>query len=164
MKTTTILCLFLFTLSSTVFVSCDKKRKRGSSGRSETSTTVEIDTPDQLSDEFLAVMSRMGDVFLTITDKETAEEAVVKIEGFADEWEALAIRFEQLEDPSEEERVRLEAKFKEAQKRFEAKMKNANPQAFKDPEILGLLGPAMKKMEERLDKYDPVLKKFGFDG
>ena len=161
-RKTTILCLSVSMLSSAVFVSCDQKKHRRAGGNSDAAAeAVAPDNADTLMDELIVLMNKFADTMISATDKTAAEAAGKKIEEIGDEFEALAKRLDKLEAPSEEEKVRLDAKMDKANEAMEAKMKEAMPNVFGNQEVAGVLGPAMEKFSERMKKCAPIFKRFG---
>lgn len=161
MKPTTILYLTLFAFSATLFISCDKKRSRRSSNKSHTESATVIDTADNLTDEMVNLMDQLVNIMITIKDKDSAIESEQKIDSLADDLEGLAERFKKLEDPSPEERKRLKEKMDAAEKEMGEKMNKHAGEIGKNAEIIEVMGPIMQKFQARMDKIDPVFKKFG---
>jgi len=160
-RKTTILCLTATMLSSAVFVSCGQKKDQEAGGESGNTEAVAADNVDTLTDELTMLLNKLGDTMLSAKDKATAEAAVKNIEGIGDEVEALAQRFDKLETPSEEEKLRLDAKMQKASEPLEAKMKEAMPQLFANKEVATILGPAMQKFSMRMAESDAIFERFG---
>ena len=163
MKTITILSLLLFSMSSSLFVSCEKKKDGRSSRTSPAESATSIDTPDELTDEMIDLMNRTLSILTSVTDKESATEAKNKMDDIAYDLEALAERFKKLDDPSAEEKERLKKKMRSAQKELEGKMGHHFADMQKNTEVMEVLQPIMVKFGKRVEKLDPIFKRFGAD-
>jgi hypothetical protein len=165
MKRITALRLFSIATAASAslfFTSCGEKKDGdgGADGDGNTQTEKK-DTPDILTDEMITQMNAFADAMLSIKDKASAEEAIKKIDSIGDEIETLAGRFDKLETPSEAEKERLEEKMNNAEDALEKKMESSMPAIMSNPEVAGVLMPAMMKFGERMKKHDPVFERFG---
>ncbi len=157
---TTILCLTVSIFSATVFVSCDQKKDKEGAGKPDAEEAAASDNADILTDQLIVLMDKLADTMLTATDKPAAEAAGKKIEGIADELEALAQRFDKLDTPSEEEQAKLDAKMTKAMNAMETRMEGAN-KLFENQEVAAALGAAMAEFGERMEKCEPIFERFG---
>jgi len=147
--------------SASLFVSCDKKEDAESSDGEGTEAVVKKDTPDSLTDEMIAGMNKLADVFSSAKDKESAEAAVTKIDAIADEFAAIAGRMDKLDTPTDEEKLALDAKMDKASDDMQKKMAGTMTTLMQNQEVAQILGPAMQKFGERMAEHDKVFERFG---
>ncbi|NWK55600.1 hypothetical protein HW115_08250 [Verrucomicrobiaceae bacterium N1E253] len=159
MKITTFLYLAIFGLCSSLFVSCEDKKR--SSSNDSSSEAASVDTAESLTDEMTDIMHRFADTLAAVKDKESATQAGEKIDTIYEELEALAARFDKLEDPSPEEKKQLKEKMDKVESELDTKLSESF-QSFKDnTEVMETLKPIMKNFKERMDKLEPTFEKFG---
>ena len=161
MKRTTALRLFSIATAVTaplLFTSCGEKKDGGGDDNAQTENT---DTPDSLTDELIVQMNALADALATAKDKASAEEAVKKIDGIGDAVDSIATRLDKLETPSEEGKKALNQKTDKAQEAMEKKMGGLIGAMMSNEEIGTVLGPAMEKFGERMEKHNPIFERFG---
>lgn len=106
-------------------------------------------------------MNALADALATAKDKASAEEAVKKIDGIGDAVDSIATRLDKLETPSEEGKKALNQKTDKAQEAMEKKMGGLIGAMMSNEEIGTVLGPAMEKFGERMEKHNPIFERFG---
>ena len=123
--------------------------------------TVQQDSPESLTDEFVMQMDLSLDAMLSAKDKATADEASKKIFSIGDDIAAIAARLDKLETSSDEERRQLLDKSEVAFKLF---IQKANSPAMGDilnnPEILQALAPAREHFSRSMQKFGIVFGRF----
>lgn len=123
--------------------------------------TVQQDSPESLTDEFVVQMDLSLDAMLSAKDKATADEASKKIFSIGDSIAAIAARLDKLETSSDEERRQLLDKSEVAFKLFIQKANSpAMGDILNDPEILQALAPAREHFSRSMQKFGIVFGRF----
>ena len=123
--------------------------------------TVQQDSPETLTDEFVVQMDLSLDAMLSAKDKATADEASKKIFSIGDDIAAIAARLDKLETSSDEERRQLLDKSEVAFKLFIQKANSpAMGDILNDPEILQALAPAREHFSRSMQKFGIVFGRF----
>lgn len=123
--------------------------------------TVQQDSPESLTDEFVLQMDLSLDAMLSAKDKVTADEASKKIFSIGDNIVAIAARLDKLETSSEEEKRQLLDKSEVAFKLFIQKANSpAMGDILNDPEILQALAPAREHFSRSMQKFGIVFARF----
>lgn len=120
-----------------------------------------VDTPAGLTDELVVQMNVFADVMGTVKDKASAEEAVKKINGVCDAFEAIAVRLDKLETPSEEENHSLEEKMNKASEAMTQKIMASMGALQGNAEAGAVIVPALDEFSKRMEKLKPILDRFG---
>ena len=168
-----LFAIALITTASCFFSSCGEKE----TPETETATqaanavaadtavtekeTVQQDSPESLTDEFVVQMDLSLDAMLSAKDKATADEASKKIFSIGDSIAAIAARLDKLETSSDEERRQLLDKSEVAFKLFIQKANSpAMGDILNDPEILQALAPAREHFSRSMQKFGIVFGRF----
>ena len=167
MKPMTTLRLFSITAiasASCFFASCGEKK--GGETAPEAPEAPEAaaekqDTPDSLTDELLDQLNVYADTLLAIKDKAGAEEAAKQLTIIGDDIEAIALRLDKLDTPSEEEQKRLNEKMNAASKAVGEKVGNSVNETMSDQEVAQTLMPALMEFGQRMNKYNAIFERFG---
>lgn len=123
--------------------------------------TVQQDSPETLTDEFVVQMDLSLDAMLSAKDKATADEASKKIFSIGDNIAAIAARLDKLETSSDEEKRQLLEKSEVAFKLFIEKANSpAMANILDDPEILQALAPAREHFSRSMQKFGIVFGRF----
>ncbi len=123
--------------------------------------TVQQDSPETLTDEFVVQMDLSLDAMLSAKDKATADEASKKIFSIGDNIAAIAARLDKLETSSDEEKRQLLDKSEVAFKLFIEKANSpAMANILDDPEILQALAPAREHFSRSMQKFGIVFGRF----
>lgn len=123
--------------------------------------TVQQDSPETLTDEFVVQMDLSLDAMLSAKDKATADEASKKILSIGDNIAAIAARLDKLETSSDEEKRQLLDKSEVAFKLFIEKANSpAMANILDDPEILQALAPAREHFSRSMQKFGIVFGRF----
>lgn len=123
--------------------------------------TVQQDSPESLTDEFVVQMDLSLDAMLSAKDKATADEASKKIFSIGDSIAAIAARLDKLETSSDEEKRQLLDKSEVAFKLFIQKANSpAMGDILNDPEILQALAPAREHFSRSMQKFGIVFGRF----
>jgi len=123
--------------------------------------TVQQDSPETLTDEFVVQMDLSLDAMLSAKDKATADEASKKIFSIGDNIAAIAARLDKLETSSDEEQRQLLDKSEVAFKLFIEKANSpAMANILDDPEILQALAPAREHFSRSMQKFGIVFGRF----
>lgn len=123
--------------------------------------TVQQDSPETLTDEFVVQMDLSLDAMLSAKDKATADEASKKIFSIGDNIAAIAARLDKLETSSDEEKRQLLDKSEVAFKLFIEKANSpAMANILDDPEILQALAPAREHFSRSMQKFGIVFARF----
>ena len=123
--------------------------------------TVQQDSPETLTDEFVVQMDLSLDAMLSAKDKATADEASKKIFSIGDNIAAIAARLDKLETSSDEEKRQLLDKSEVAFKLFIEKANSpAMADILDDPEILQALAPAREHFSRSMQKFGIVFGRF----
>ena len=96
--------------ASCFFASCGEKKGGETAPEAPEAAAEKQDTPDSLTDELLDQLNVYADTLLAIKDKAGAEEAAKQLTIIGDDIEAIALRLDKLDTPSEEEQKRLNEK------------------------------------------------------
>ena len=123
--------------------------------------TVQQDSPETLTDEFVVQMDLSLDAMLSAKDKATADEASKKIFSIGDNIAAIAARLDKLETSSDEEKRQLLDKSEVAFKLFIEKANSpAMANILDDPEILQALAPAREHFSRSMQEFGIVFGRF----
>lgn len=113
------------------------------------------DSHEAIVDDAIKQMERMTTALVSVTDKATAEKAVVELKGVGAELKKVAERAKAAGKPTDEVKTKLEAKMKAKEKELEAKM--AGLQGSLEKAGVEAATILMKGMEE----LGPILEEVG---
>ena len=119
------------------------------------------DTVDALVDEMVEQVNRLPDAMLSIKDKASAEQAAVVIGEVGDKLVDVAMRMDQLEVPSDEEKKRIAQKIEKGIKEGDGKIRGMDAAAMADPEVRKITKEAMTAFMEKMKKPEEIFEKYG---
>lgn len=99
----------------------------------------------------------MVDIYLTATDKDSAVAAATNLEELYDDVDALIQRFDQFEEPNQEEKNHLKAKLDAWAENQEVRFGEMS----EDPEASAIIATANEKFMAHLKQHRTILNKFG---
>jgi pyruvate formate-lyase activating enzyme-like uncharacterized protein len=113
------------------------------------------DSHEQVADSLMVQMDRMATAMSTVTDKATAEKAVVELKSVAEEIKKIAEKAKAMKDPTAEVQAKIEAKMKSKQEELGKKMMGAQANIVK-------AGPeAGKILMEGMAEFGKVMEEAG---
>ncbi len=116
-------------------------------------------THEEVADAAMAQMDRMANAVLTITDKATAEKAVLELMSVTEELKKIATGAKGLGEPSKETKDRIMAKMKVKQEEIQTKMKTVPAQIKKaGAEAATVLAKGMEGFGAAMQEVDKAFK------
>jgi len=119
------------------------------------------DTADSVTDELIGKFDELIVALESAKDKDSAEKAAKKIDAIGEDLDGIVKRLDALEEPSEEEKKKIDEKMDKAMESNGDKMGEAMKNLSSDPEAMKIIGEAMKKFGEKMQSAEKTFKKFG---
>jgi flagellar basal body-associated protein FliL len=155
--------------ASILLISCGEKKEEDAAANSEapeasTETPAAIavtqDSVESLTDELIVQLNVYADTILAVKDKASAEEAVAKLDGIGDAITNIASRMDKLDTPDEATNIAVDQKMQQASMEMKTKMQSVQT-IMSDPEVAGVLVPALQNFGKRMAKQEQIFMRFG---
>lgn len=103
---------------------------------------------EQLADKMISAMDDFATTLGSIQDEDSAKAAVSKLEQLINTMDSLAKQGQNMGEPAEPLKAKLETKLREQQQRMMLKMGEFMAATMKDPRIVPIIEPVFEKLEK----------------